>query len=114
MTDPITPEKTSEPAALVEDDVPNVRVIGVAVVVILSLVVAIVVGLGQLFSASVRDEIKRKQLVPENSVLRAARAEEQAKLNRTQWVDQRAGIVRIPLGRARALVLEDYAKGTPK
>jgi hypothetical protein len=68
-----------------------------------------VVGLEQLFTSTVRAEIRRKQLEPVSAMLREVQAEEQGKISRYQWVDQKAGVLRIPIDRARQLVLSDYA-----
>ena len=94
---------------LVEQDHPNVRLIFVAVVAIVTIVAVVIGGLVQLFNSTMRAEVQRKQLEPVSSVLRDVYAAEQAKLNRYQWTDQKAGILRIPIERARQLVLSEYA-----
>ena len=57
-----------------------------------------------------REEIENKLLRPESAQLRQLRADEEAKLTRYQWVDQKKGVVRVPLDRARELVLSEWAR----
>jgi hypothetical protein len=92
-----------------EQDRPNVRLIVIAVIAILTIICILIVGLVELFDWTLRAEIRRKQLEPVSTLLRDVRADEQAKLNRYQWIDEKAGVVRIPLSRAKQLVLSDYA-----
>jgi hypothetical protein len=67
-----------------------------------------VLGVDQLFNLSLREEIAQKLLRPENSMLRQLRADEQAKLTRYQWIDRKAGTLRIPLDRAMELTLSEW------
>jgi hypothetical protein len=57
---------------------------------------------------SVREEVEHKILKPESAQLRQLRADEEAKLSRYQWLDQKSGVLRIPLDRARELVLAEW------
>ncbi len=106
--------------AMAEPDAPQsariffIAIIGVAV---LGAMIAMV---DQVFNLSLREEVAQKLLRPENGQLRQLRAEEQAKLSRYQWVDEKAGQVRIPLERAMELTLaewkerpEGFAPGAP-
>lgn len=100
--------------ATLERDSPNTRLIVIAVIAILTIISVVVYGLVELFTWTLRAEVRRKQLEPVSTLLRDVRAEEQAKLNRYQWIDPKAGIVRIPLERAKQLVILDYAKPEAK
>lgn len=91
-----------------EGDNPNNLIIIGAVGVVVVVFLAIVIGVGQWFGFAAREAIDQKQLAPESSQLRALRADEQAKLNRYQWVDKSAGVVRIPLDEAAKLTLRDW------
>ena len=64
----------------------------------------------EIFYWTLRKEIQRKQLAPSNAILMATRAQEQNQLIRYQWVKKSDGILRIPLERARGLVVADYAR----
>jgi len=77
-----------------------------SVVVLAGMVIAV----DQFFHLAVREEISRKVLQHESTALRLLRSEEQARLTHYQWVDQKAGLVRLPVERAMALVLQDWAK----
>lgn len=91
-----------------ESDNPNNLIILGAVGVVGVLFLAIVIAVSQWFGFAARDEIGAKQLAPESSQLRTLRADEQARLNRYQWVDKAAGTVRIPLARAVELTVRDW------
>lgn len=97
-----------EPAAMAEADHPRNGVILMAAGAIILVVLLFVIGVVQLFGQRVRAEISQKQLEHESTELRALRADEQAKLSRYQWVSEKDGVVRLPLARARELVLDDY------
>lgn len=58
-------------------------------------------------------EVEAKQGNIEDPALRDLRALETARLTKYQWVKQEAGIVRIPVARAKELVLKDYEKAGP-
>lgn len=58
-------------------------------------------------------EVEAKQGNVEDPALRDLRALETARLTKYQWVKQEAGIVRIPVTRAKELVLKDYEKAGP-
>jgi hypothetical protein len=81
--------------------------IGIATAVVVTLAAA---GLGQVFVLAERNEIHRKQLEPTNPVLQATRAEERLRLERYQWVDRSQSVLRIPVARARELVLTEYSR----
>ena len=57
-----------------------------------------------------RDEVRSKQLAAPNPLLASVRAEEAERLTRYRWLRKRDGVVRIPLERAKQLVLADYAR----
>jgi hypothetical protein len=96
-------------ASYSEEDRPRNGIISGIVVVIIVTIVIVVIGVVQLFGKAVRKEISGKRLSATSEELRAHRAEEQSKLSRWQWGNQKEGIVRIPVDRAKEIVLRDYA-----
>lgn len=103
-------EAQGEENLVAEADRPNVGIIGLVTFAIVVTVVVVVIGVYEFFGETFRGEIERKQLAVENPALRELHAEEQAKLSKYQWVDQKKGVVRMPKDRAKELVLADYAK----
>lgn len=93
-----------------ENDRPNVGVISVVTFAISALVVVVVIGVYELFRQTFQAEISKKQLEWVDPQLRELRAFEQANLSKYQWVSQKDGIVRMPVTRARELVLAEYGK----
>src|SRR5262249_59979556 len=99
-----------ELVTMAEYDSPkNSMILAMVIGTVISLVV-VVLGIAQFFDMSVRDEIESKVLSQPSSALRDLRASEQAHLSRYAWVDQKAGIVRLPLDRAVELTLRDWEK----
>lgn len=96
-------------ATLAEDDRPNLRAIIIWFVGIVLSVVAAVIFIHEYFGIHMRKEIAQKVLSAENPVLRDLRAQEHASLSKYQWVDKKAGVVRIPVERAQELVLRDWS-----
>ena len=101
--------KRPVPAEAAEGDNPRTTFIFLFVLVAAFVLTGIVLAVDQFFEISVREEIENKLLRPESAQLRQLRADEEAKLTRYQWVDEKKGVVRIPLDRARELVLSEWA-----
>ena len=59
---------------------------------------------------TLRKEIHDKQLVAPNALLATIRAEEANRLNHYRRVRKEDGIVRVPIGRAKQLVMHDYTQ----
>lgn len=97
-----------------EQDRPRNRMLGVIVFSTLALLAGIVIGVAQIFRSVFNHEVSTKQLEHQGSELRELRAEEQAKLSRYQWVNQKEGVVRIPVDRARELTLLAYRNRAAK
>lgn len=81
--------------------------------------IVVIVGLGitiqQLFNLVVTGQIDEKVLGAAPSQLKALRDDEARKLSvgtpaKYAWVDQKAGVVRIPLDKAIELTLRDWSK----
>src|SRR5690348_3523863 len=94
-----------EPAAalgaeMAEMDRPNIRLILVILAVTVITLVGIVVGVNELFVSAFEGEISAKVLEPQSTSLRSLRAEEKRRLTQVQWVNEKEGVVRIPLDRA--------------
>jgi hypothetical protein len=79
-----------------------------AIVTVLG-VCAIGLGAAEMYDWTLRAQVRERRLAPANSQLHAVEAEADAKLSRYQWVRQKDGVLRIPVGSARALVLARYA-----
>ena len=99
----------SDPAQIQsEPDSPRTTLIFFVVLISAFALTGIVLGVDQYFEISVREEIENKVLKPESAQLRQLRADEEAKLTRYQWADQKKGVVRIPLDRAKELLLAQW------
>jgi len=92
-----------------EDDNTNLRAVTIWFVGIVVSVIVAVVFISQYFNIAIRKELNAKVYSAENPVLRDLRASEQAKLTKYQWADKEAGVVRIPLERAKELTLRDWS-----
>jgi hypothetical protein len=91
-----------------EDDIPSIfPIVAGIVAVVLGIVVSVAV-VYQYFGIYVRGEIARKVLTHESSQLRELRAAEQQKLSHYQWADKKAGVLHIPLDRAKELTLREW------
>ena len=97
-----------------EQDRPKNRMLGVIVVSTLALLTVIVILVSQIFRSVFNHEVSTKQLEHQGSELRELRVQEQAKLSRYQWVNQKDGVVRIPVDRARELTLLEYKSRAAK
>lgn len=104
------PATPVEEPAIAEIDRVNVGVISVITLAIVVVTVGVVVGVFNFFGQMVRGEVSKKQLEWEDPRKRELVAVETAALGRYQYVSQKDGVVRIPLARARELVLADYSK----
>ena len=108
------PNPSPDPSRSAEEghtelDRPQTAFIFVFVLVSVFALIGVVLGVDQFFKVSVLEEIDLKVNSAENPVLRQLRTDEEAKLSRYQWVDQKNGVLRIPLERARELVLAEWA-----
>lgn len=78
------------------------------------LVVALVaVALWQWAGFAMQHELERKVLTRPDPALAALRERELTRLSTYQWVDRKAGVVRIPVDRALELTLRDWKEGAP-
>jgi hypothetical protein len=93
-----------------EEDRLNVGGLAGAVVATVVLITALVIGVNELFTGIIEGEISEKVLEHQSADLRELRATEQDRLTHYRWVDQKQGVVRIPLDRAIRLTLEDYRR----
>lgn len=93
---------------LAEEDRLNLRIIVAAALGVIVLVIIGVIYVRNYFAIEMRRELSEKVLTVENPELRELRAAEEAKLNKYQWVDKKAGTVRIPVERAQELTLRDW------
>ena len=100
----------SDEHVVAESDNPKIPLIVAATAACVVIIIAIVVGVDQLFRFTVQDEVQAQILSPVNTKLRQLRADEQKKLNSFQWVNQAEGVVRIPKDLAVKLVIQDWEK----
>ncbi len=108
MSETLQTPPTPEAPERGEQDRPQTAFIFVFVVLSVFVLIGVVLAVDQFFMVSVREEIDLKVNAAENPALRQLRADEQTRLTRYQWVDQRNGVLRIPLERARELVLAEW------
>lgn len=99
-----------EAPGIAEPDRINVGMILAITVAIFVSTLVVVIGVREFFSQTIRGEVERKVLEPEDPMKKELYVVEQAKLTKYQWVSQKDGVVRIPLARAKELVLADYGK----
>jgi hypothetical protein len=96
-----------------EDDKPqNAVIIGFIVATCLLLAVLVVV-VREIFVTVFDGEINSKVLSVQSSDLRSLRAAEQQRLTHYQWVNQKDGVLRIPVDRAVELTLAAYRNPPP-
>jgi hypothetical protein len=93
---------------MAETDAPKNSMILAMVIGTVGALIFVVLALAQFFNMAVRDEIQDKVLAQPSSALRELHAREAADLSRYAWVDQKKGIVRIPVDRAVELTLRDW------
>jgi hypothetical protein len=81
---------------------------------LLTLSCLFIVGLtvSELFYVTSRAELSQKQLQTGNAILSATRVREQKQLSEYRWVKKSEGVLRIPVARARELVIAEYARNT--
>jgi hypothetical protein len=99
-----------ESPGFAEPDRINVGMILAITIGIVISTVAVVIGVREFFSQTIAGEVNKKVLEPEDPLKKELYVAEQAKLTKYQWVSQKDGVVRIPLARAKELVLADYGK----
>lgn len=96
-----------------EDDRPRNGLITLLVVATCVVLVLMVIGVKELFTAMVTDEVSSRVLSVQSSQLRELRAAEQQRLTHYQWASQKDGVVRIPTDRAVELTLAAYRNPPP-
>lgn len=109
---PAPPEDLG-PEPPMEIDSPKMSVITTAYVVIAALVIVLVLGTREYFLQVFDSEHRAKIESPVSSQLLALRNKEQARLTKYQWVDKEKGVVRIPIDKAKELVLAKYQAMAP-
>jgi hypothetical protein len=77
------------------------------------LVIAVVIGMNELYKHLFEAELDRKVYQYQGPELRELHAAEAAKLNHYQWVDSKHEVLRVPLDRAKELTLAAYKKPLP-
>jgi hypothetical protein len=100
--------ETSAAAPRAELDRPRTGVIAAWIAGTLIAVVAVVIGVNEVFHRVMGAEVSAKVLAQSSTELRELRAEEQARLSRYRWVSRKDGVVRIPLDRAIELTVAEY------
>jgi hypothetical protein len=95
---------------MAERDTPKNSMILAMVIGTVASLIVVLLAIIQFFDIEVRKEVDEKVLSQTSSQLRDLRAMEQNHLTRYAWVDQKAGVVRLPADRAVELVLRDWDK----
>lgn len=91
-----------------ENDDVNVRAIALWFFAIVAFIVVAFTFAHEYFGIQIRKQISDKVLSAGSPQLRELQAKEQASLSKYQWVDKKAGVVRVPVERAQELVLRDW------
>jgi hypothetical protein len=89
---------------------PPTVLVGIAALAALLLVGLGAVALIQYAGFAMQDELERKVLTRPSPELAALREREATRLSTYQWVDHKAGVVRIPVDRALELTLRDWSR----
>ena len=59
-----------------------------------------------------RSEVERKVITVESGQAKNLLAEQEARLNRSGWIDREQGVVAIPIDRAMQLVVDELGKSS--
>jgi hypothetical protein len=97
----------SERSAGYETTEPRTGAIAIAGAVTVVLLVLVIFGVQAYYDRARDQQIFVKQLQPVSEDLKALRAREDADLNSYRYIDRAAGTVRIPIGRAMELLVEE-------
>ncbi len=89
---------------------PPTFLVGVALGGALLLILLAVIALVQYAGFAVQDELDAKVLTRPSPELSALREREVTRLSTYQWVDQKKGLVRVPVDRALELTLRDWSR----
>jgi hypothetical protein len=100
--------ESEDTGALVSKDAPPNAIIAALVVLTGVVLVVMVVLLTQYFGIEVRAEIATKVLTQQSEALRALRVEELQRLSTYRWVDQKGGVVQLPVDRAVEVTLQEW------
>jgi nitroreductase len=93
-----------------ERDAPDVAKIAIIGIVGALILFVIIVGLQALFYGMEREEVTRKQVASPPMTVTQLRAQHEEQLTTYRWIDQKAGIVAIPVDRAMKLVVAESSK----
>jgi hypothetical protein len=86
---------------------PPTLLYGTIAIAAILMVVLGAIALAQYASFAMQDELDRKVLTRPNPELLRLRDREELRLTTYQWIDQKTGLVRIPVARALELVLRE-------
>jgi hypothetical protein len=78
--------------------------------VVVALGVLALLGVVQFVDWSLRREVHAKQLLPVSPILTSTQSAARSRMSRYRWVDPKKDVVRIPVERARELVLGEYGR----
>ena len=110
---PARPALPSEPAdegpePAPERDSPGMRLITTAFVVVAIAVIGIVIGTKEYFTSVMDAELETKVAEPVSNQLLELHKIEDARLSKYQWISKEKGVVRIPVDKAKEMVLARY------
>ncbi len=93
-----------------ERDAPDVAKIAIIGIVGALILFVIIVGLQALFYDMETKEAARKQVESPPMTVSQLRAQHEEQLTTYRWIDQKAGVVAIPIDRAMKLVVAESSK----
>ncbi|MGE4170464.1 MAG: hypothetical protein AB7F28_07075 [Candidatus Margulisiibacteriota bacterium] len=89
---------------------PRGKAIAVAILLTVLFLVGVIVFSIYLFKATLSTEMNGKENEGMSADLQRVRLYEQEQLSKTAWVDQKQGIVHIPIDDAKQLVVRHYSQ----
>ena len=92
----------------------NPRKIMIATVSLLAVVVALIIGLTELFKMTVEEQVTEAVLKPPSVQLMDIVAKEQEVLNNYKIIDAAKGVYQIPIARAMEIVAEEAQRNSQK
>ncbi len=87
---------------------------GLGAIVLFGVLAWILVSISDVFRPDVADTEGASQVADRAALLKKVRKEQSTAVSQASWVDEKAGIARIPVSKAKELVLADLKKKAPK
>lgn len=87
---------------------------GLGAIVLFGVLAWILVSISDVFRPDVAETAGASQAADRAALLKKVRKEQSAAVSQASWIDEKAGIARIPVSKAKELVLADLKKKAPK